>query len=277
MAGRAGAGRDGGAEAINVDGDIDAGACGDAGGGGIGAKFADLPDGEDVVAHGAGGVIAFLGGGRHVADAQRGDAGHIVLFRCAAHRVAVAVADAVADVDEIEMGVDLQDMDRPLIVEGADAGDVDGMVAADGDGQRARLEDGADALFDVGVAGFGIGMDDVGIADIHHADIGAQIGDVIFMVISPGMAEGEKGGGLAHRPWPEAGACAELGAEVEGRAEDGDIGLDPVPVGDIWALAEGRYAHEGQVQAAGIIAVGGHLFRSLHRMGRYRWPRTGRG
>ena len=88
MAGRARARRDGGAEPVDVDGDIDAGACGDAGGGGFWPQFADLTDGEDVVAHGAGGVIAFLGGGRDVADAERGDAGDVILFRRAAHGVA---------------------------------------------------------------------------------------------------------------------------------------------------------------------------------------------
>ena len=41
-----------------------------------------------------------------------GEARDVVLFGGAAHRVAVAVADAVADVDEIEMRVDLDDVDR---------------------------------------------------------------------------------------------------------------------------------------------------------------------
>ena len=36
----------------------------------------------------------------------------------------MAVADAVAGIDKIEMGVDLQNMDRTLPVKGADAGDI---------------------------------------------------------------------------------------------------------------------------------------------------------
>jgi hypothetical protein len=72
----------------------------------------------------------------------------------------------------------------------------------------------------------GVGMDDVGIADVDDADLGPQIGHVVLVVIGPGMAEGEQGRGLADRPRAEAGAGAELGAEVEGRAQDRDIGVD---------------------------------------------------
>ena len=47
----------------------------------------------------------------------------------------MAVAHAVAFVHEIQVGVDLQDVERALSVEGADAGDVDRVVTTDGDGQ----------------------------------------------------------------------------------------------------------------------------------------------
>jgi hypothetical protein len=108
-----------------------------------------------------------------VADAKRGDALDVVLFGGAAHRVAVAVADAVAHVDEIQVGVDLDDMDRAAR-KGADAGDVDRMVAAQDDRERPRVQNGADAGFDVGVAFLGVGMDDVGVADVDDADAGSR-------------------------------------------------------------------------------------------------------
>jgi hypothetical protein len=158
-----------------------------------------------------------------------GDAGDMVLFRGAAHRVAVAVAHAVADVDEIQMGVDLHDVDRAAAREGADAGDVDRMVAAQVTAGRPRP--GSRARRSRCWRGsFGVGMDDVGVADVDDADLGRpQVGHVVLVVIGPGVAEGEQGGRLADRPWPEAGSGAELGAEVEGRAQDRGIGVDRRP------------------------------------------------
>ena len=77
VAGRAGARRDGGAEGINVDGDIDAGTFGNAACRGLRTQRAHLPDGQDIGAAGAGVVIAVLGGGTDVADAQLGESGDI--------------------------------------------------------------------------------------------------------------------------------------------------------------------------------------------------------
>jgi hypothetical protein len=143
-------GRDGGVEAVDVEGQVVVHALGDTGQHRLDPQFADLADGKDVVAHRAGGLIAVLGGGTDVADAKRGDALDVVLFGGAAHRVAVAVADAVAHIDEIKVGVDLDDMERATR-KGADAGDVDRMVAAKDDRDRPGGKDGADAGFDVGV------------------------------------------------------------------------------------------------------------------------------
>ena len=180
----------------------------------------------------------------------------MVLLCGAPHRVAVAVAHPVALIHEIQMRVDLQDMDRPTARKGADAGDVDRMIAADHDRQCARVEDRAHAGLDIGVAFLGIGMHDVGIADIDDGHVGAEVDAVILVVIGPGMAEGEQRGCLAHRARAEARPGAELRAEVERRAQDGDIGVDCAPVLDIATLAEGRDADKGQVQASGLIGMG---------------------
>jgi len=125
VAGRAGARCDGGAEGVDVDGDIDAGALGDAVCGGLRPQGTHLPDREDVRAARAGVVVAVLGGGTDVADAQLGEAGDIRFLGGAAHRVAVAVSHAVAFIDEIKMRVDLQDVDVALALKSVDAGDVD--------------------------------------------------------------------------------------------------------------------------------------------------------
>ena len=44
------------------------------------------------------------------------------------------------------------------------------MVAAEDHRDRAGGEDRAHAGLDVGVAGFGVGVDDVGVADVDDAD-----------------------------------------------------------------------------------------------------------
>jgi hypothetical protein len=134
---------------------------------------------------------------------------------------------------------------RATVREGVDAGDVDRVVAADHHREGSRREDGAHAGRDVGVALRGVGVDDVGVADVDDADIAGEIGRVVLVVVGAGVAEGEERRGLADRARAEAGAGAVLGAEVEGGAEDGDVGVEGGPVLDVGPLAEGRDADEG--------------------------------
>ncbi len=88
------------------------------------------------------------------------------LLRRPPHRVAVPEPHAVPLVDEVEMRVDLHEMDRTMLREGGDAGDVDRMVAAEHHRERARREDLAHAVGDVGVAAHRVRVDDVRIAEI---------------------------------------------------------------------------------------------------------------
>ena len=76
----------------------------------------------------------------------------------------------------------------------------------------------------------GVGVDDVGVADVDDADAFGQVDHVVLVVVGAAMAEGEERGGLADDRGPEAGARAPLRAEVEGRAHDRDVGVDGVPV-----------------------------------------------
>ena len=107
-------------------------------------------------------------GGTGMTVAKLRQARNIGLFRRPAHRAAVAVADAVAHVDEIEIGVDLDDVQRAA-GKGADAGDVDRMVAAKDDRDRPGFKDRADAGFDIGVAFLGVGVHDIGELYINPA------------------------------------------------------------------------------------------------------------
>ncbi len=93
-------------------------------------------------------------------------------------------------VDEIEMGVELHDVDRRLVSVGIDAGNVDRVIAAEDDRQRPSRENLAYAEFDVGMAGEGISMDHVGIADVDDPDA-LEIGVVVLVIVGTGMAEGK--------------------------------------------------------------------------------------
>ncbi len=180
-------------------------------------------------------------------------------FGGAAHRVAVPVAHPVPLIHEIEMRVDLQDVDVLLIIEGADAGDVDRMIAADHHRQGRHREGRAHARLDVGVAGLRVGMDDVRIAHVDDVHVTGQIGRVVLVIIGPGVAEAEQGGRLAHPARAKARAAAVLRARIEWCAKDRHIRIEPLPVGLIGPFAEGRDPHEWQIQPAAFIAMSRHL------------------
>ena len=111
-------------------------------------------------------------------------------------------AHAVALIHKIKMGINLDHMDRPLIVKGVDAGDIHRMVATQNDRNRSRSKDFAHAIFNIGMALDRIGMHDIRVADIHDRDLGrVQIGHIILVVIGPRMAERKQGRGLADRAW----------------------------------------------------------------------------
>ena len=107
MARRAGAGRDRGVEAVDVDGDVVAAPAGISVQHALGAELAALAHRADLRAAPARILVAFAGRRGDVADAELGQPGDVRLLGGAAHRVAMALAHAVAHVDEIQMRVDL--------------------------------------------------------------------------------------------------------------------------------------------------------------------------
>ena len=186
---------------------------------------------------------------------------------------------AVALVDEVEMRVHLHHVDRPAALEGGDTGYVDRVVPPEHDRQRARVEDAAHGGLDVGVAADRIGMDDVGVAEVHDAHA-VEVGDVVLVVVGAGVPEGEQGRGLADGARPEPGAGARLAsrgrgggpgagpppgpapplrAEVVGRAPHRAIGVDAAPVRHVGALPERRDPDEGQVEAPRLVSVSRHF------------------
>ena len=179
----------------------------------------------------------------------------MILFGRAAHRVAVAVADAMAFIDKIEMRVDLHDMDRTMICKGAHTGDVDRVVAAKGDGDRTGGKRGTHTGLDIGMACVGVGVDDVGIAHVDDLGAGPKIGDIIFMVVGPGMAKSEERGGLSNAARPKPRARPPLCAKVERRAKNGDIGIDLGPIGLVFIFSKGGDAHKGKVETTRFVTM----------------------
>ena len=273
VARRAGARCDRRAEAVDVQRDVDPRALGNAGDDAFGSQLAHLPHRQNVRAHGTRRVVALLRGRGDVANADLGQPGDVVLLGGTTQRAAVAVPNAVPLVDEVEVRVDMQDVDRALACEGLDAGDVDRVVAADHHREGAGVEDGPDAVGDVGVAAHGVGVDDVGVADVDDPHRRRQVRRVVLVVVGAGMAEGEERRGLAHRARAEAGTGAELRAEVEWGAEDRDVGVDGGPVLHVGALAEGRDSDEGEVQPAAVVGMITHLAlsSSAPAIGRPAW------
>ena len=149
------------------------------------------------------------------------------------------MAHAVAHIDKIQMRIDLQHVNVAVPLKGPDARNVDGMISADHHRQCPSLQDRAHARFDVGVAAFGVGVDDIGVANVHDVHVTGQIGDVILVIIGPGMAKAEQGRCLAHPARPKPRARAPLRARIKWRAEDGHIRIQLVPIGHIGPFAKG--------------------------------------
>ena len=102
----------------------------------------------------------------------------------------MTIAHAMAFVDEIQMGVNVDNMNRLLVIEGPNTGNMDRMIAPQNHGQSACLQNFAHAIFYGVVALDRVGVNDIGIANIDHAHlINRQIGDVIFKIVCAAMTK----------------------------------------------------------------------------------------
>ena len=101
----------------------------------------------------------------------------------------MARGDPVTAVYKIQMGVNLNHMHGLLIGKGVDARDIDGMIPAHHNWQRACGQNLTHAKFNVGMAFVSFSMDDIGITQINDPHIACQICGVIFVVIGTGMTK----------------------------------------------------------------------------------------
>lgn len=123
------------------------------------------------------------------------------------------------------------------------------------------------------MAGFGIGVNDIGVSHIHDVYIAGQVGCVIFVIIGTGVAEAEQGGGFANCARAEAGTAAVLCACVKGRTKDGHIRVKLVPVYFKGPFAKCCDPHKWEVKPAAVIAVFRHFYL-LHSA--QLWRKAGR-
>ena len=130
------------------------------------------------------------------------------------------------------------------------------MVAAEHQRQRPALQDLAHRRLGVAVAGGGVGVHDVGVADIDDPHlVHRQVDRVVLVVVGAAMAEGEQRRGLADRARAEARAGAVLGAHVVGHAEHRDVGIERVPVEAGRPLAERAVPDEGQIETPALVGM----------------------
>ena len=144
----------------------------------------------------------------------------------------MAVAHAVPFIDEIEVGVYVQDVDRTASLESLDHWCVDGVVAAEHDRHGALFEELAHRILDVGVALGLIRMDDVGVTHVNHPYlVFGEIHGVVFVIVGTGVPEREQRRRFADAPGAEARTWAPLCAHVVRRTEYCNVGINVIPVG----------------------------------------------
>ena len=172
----------------------------------------------------------------------------------------MAVTHAMALIDKVEMGVDLDDVNIALIIKRIDAGDINRMIATNNDRQRTGFQNCANPCLNVCVALDGIRMNDIGITHIDELKLAfRQIGDVVLMVIGTGMTEREKRGGFTYaaRALPRTGP--PLCAEVERRTQYGDIGIECRPILLIGPFAECADTNKREIEPPALISMLGHV------------------
>ncbi len=158
------------------------------------------------------------------------------------------------------MSVDLKDMNWTLPLERINAGNVDGMVSPDHHRQRARIQYLTDSKRNILVRSDRVGVDDIRIAQIHDPHVRSQVGRIVLVVVSPCVAEGKQGRGLSYPPRSKPRTRPPLRAEIKGRPQDTGIGLDGIPILDIWLLGKGRDSHKWQVQPPCLVSMTAHRF-----------------
>jgi hypothetical protein len=96
----------------------------------------------------------------------------------------------VPDIDVIQVRVELHDVERRLVVKGANARVIDRVIAAQHDGKGMRRQNLAHREFDVGVTALSIGMNHVRIANVDHLHlVRGHVDHVILVIVGTVMSE----------------------------------------------------------------------------------------
>src|SRR5262249_29913853 len=222
---------------VDVDGDVDRLARGQAVDDALRAVAAQGGDGDDVVAaRPRGGHV-----GLARPEAPDGPLDDVVAVAELGHvpdRIAVGPLHTVDERPVVQVGVEVDDVEPLAVRPHHRVGD--GVVAADDDWEDAGGEDAADVPGDVGERALDVGVDDVRVAAVHDAAMAALVLEVAPVLLDVVVAELPLGGAvprvlhgqLTDLPGGEAGPRLPRRALV-GRRAPGPAGRGP----GTWARA----------------------------------------
>ena len=156
---------------------------------------------------------------------QRGDV---------AERVDVGEAQIVDERRVVDMGVEVDDVQRRLVLVASHDRVGDRVVAAEHHRQRAFGEDRLGEVGRIVERALHVGGPDVDVADIGDGPVRhlvREVGASGLRVVEPGIGGGEAQRVLANRARPHARAGEERRAFVEGDPVNRDVGVERIEVG----------------------------------------------
>ena len=150
-----------------------------------------------------------------------------------AERVGVGEAQVVDERRVVDVGIEVDDVQRFLVLVPPDDRVGDGVVAAEDHRQRPPGEDRPGEVGRVVERALHVGGPHVDVADVGDGPVRHLVGEVGatgFRVVEPGVGGGEAQGMLSNRARPHARTREERRAFVERNPVDGDVGVERVEV-----------------------------------------------
>ena len=179
-----------------------------------------------------------------------------------AERVAVGETEIVDEGRIVDVGVEVDDVQRLLILEPPHDRVGDRVVAAEHHRQRPPGQDCPGEIGRVVECALHVGGPYVDVADVGDGPVGHLVGEVGtpgLGVVEPGVGPGEAQRVLSDRAGPHARAREKGRAFVEGDPVDGDVGVERVEIRFDGRAQERGNADEGAVELdSGLSAARCH-------------------
>lgn len=168
-----------------------------------------------------------------VAQPDRADGADVRQLGEAPQLTGPGQARAVELVEEVGVGVEVDDVEAARRLHPEPERIADRVIAADGDHQRLALGNRAGGCRDPRVVALGVGALDQDVAAVDHRHPAQELAIGLDVVPAVGVFELLAGGGASgFRPTSLTGREPRLGgAAVVGDAEEGDVRIERVEVG----------------------------------------------